>query len=242
MSRLLARSASAPLGGARITLKALKLVTLAAPCSCALSRCRTLGRVRSGAPEKPAEISPNTRFRSRPFRLTGLPGRFPASGKAAGWKCGSELRLQFVYLSTKNTILKRYDGRFKDLFQEVFDEEFADKFKAKNITYEHRLIDDMVASALKWHGELVWACKNYDGDVQSDSVAQGFRLARPDDLGAADAGRQDRGSRGCARHGDAPLSRAPEGQADLDQPDRLDLRLDAGPRSIAARSMARPTW
>jgi isocitrate dehydrogenase len=79
-----------------------------------------------------------------------------------------------VYLSTKNTILKRYDGRFKDLFQEVFDKEFADKFKAKNITYEHRLIDDMVASALKWHGEFIWACKNYDGDVQSDTVAQGF--------------------------------------------------------------------
>jgi isocitrate dehydrogenase len=79
-----------------------------------------------------------------------------------------------VYLSTKNTILKRYDGRFKDLFQEVFDREFADKFKAKKIVYEHRLIDDMVASALKWHGEFVWACKNYDGDVQSDTVAQGF--------------------------------------------------------------------
>jgi isocitrate dehydrogenase len=79
-----------------------------------------------------------------------------------------------VYLSTKNTILKKYDGRFKDLFQKVFDEEFADKFKAKNITYEHRLIDDMVASAMKWEGGYVWACKNYDGDVQSDSVAQGF--------------------------------------------------------------------
>ena len=79
-----------------------------------------------------------------------------------------------VYLSTKNTILKRYDGRFMDLFQKVFDEEFAAKFKAKNIVYEHRLIDDMVASALKWHGEFVWACKNYDGDVQSDTVAQGF--------------------------------------------------------------------
>src|SRR4051812_14134734 len=79
-----------------------------------------------------------------------------------------------VYLSTKNTILKRYDGRFMDLFQKVFDEEFAAKFKAKNITYEHRLIDDMVASAMKWHGEFVWACKNYDGDVQSDQVAQGF--------------------------------------------------------------------
>src|ERR1700743_1382060 len=79
-----------------------------------------------------------------------------------------------VYLSTKNTILKAYDGRFKDLFQEVFDKEFAAKFKAAGITYEHRLIDDMVASALKWEGGYVWACKNYDGDVQSDTVAQGF--------------------------------------------------------------------
>ena len=79
-----------------------------------------------------------------------------------------------LYLSTKNTILKAYDGRFKDLFQEVFDAEFADKFAAAGITYEHRLIDDMVASALKWSGKFVWACKNYDGDVQSDTVAQGF--------------------------------------------------------------------
>ncbi|HEY2069293.1 MAG TPA: NADP-dependent isocitrate dehydrogenase [Rhizomicrobium sp.] len=79
-----------------------------------------------------------------------------------------------VYLSTKNTILKAYDGRFKDLFQEVFDAEFAAKFKDAGITYEHRLIDDMVASALKWEGGYVWACKNYDGDVQSDTVAQGF--------------------------------------------------------------------
>ena len=80
-----------------------------------------------------------------------------------------------VYLSTKNTIMKAYDGRFKDLFQEVFDNEgFAEQFKAKNMVYEHRLIDDMVASALKWSGKFVWACKNYDGDVQSDTVAQGF--------------------------------------------------------------------
>jgi isocitrate dehydrogenase len=79
-----------------------------------------------------------------------------------------------VYLSTKNTILKTYDGRFKDLFQEIFDKEFAAKFKEKKIGYEHRLIDDMVASALKWSGGFVWACKNYDGDVQSDTVAQGF--------------------------------------------------------------------
>jgi isocitrate dehydrogenase len=79
-----------------------------------------------------------------------------------------------VYLSTKNTILKAYDGRFKDLFEEVFEAEFKDRFEAKGILYEHRLIDDMVAAALKWHGEFVWACKNYDGDVQSDTVAQGF--------------------------------------------------------------------
>ena len=79
-----------------------------------------------------------------------------------------------VYLSTKNTIMKAYDGRFKDLFQEVFDAEFKTKFEAANITYEHRLIDDMVACAMKWSGGFVWACKNYDGDVQSDTVAQGF--------------------------------------------------------------------
>ena len=87
-------------------------------------------------------------------------------GLALGWP---------VYLSTKNTIMKAYDGRFKDLFQEVFDTEgFAEQFKAKGMVYEHRLIDDMVASALKWSGKFVWACKNYDGDVQSDTVAQGF--------------------------------------------------------------------
>ncbi|MGD9806698.1 MAG: NADP-dependent isocitrate dehydrogenase [Hyphomicrobiaceae bacterium] len=79
-----------------------------------------------------------------------------------------------VYLSTKNTILKRYDGRFKDLFQDVFDTEFKDKFAEAKLTYEHRLIDDMVAASLKWSGGYVWACKNYDGDVQSDTVAQGF--------------------------------------------------------------------
>ncbi len=79
-----------------------------------------------------------------------------------------------VYLSTKNTILKAYDGQFKDLFQEVFDDEFASEFAAAGLTYEHRLIDDMVAAAMKWEGGYVWACKNYDGDVQSDTVAQGF--------------------------------------------------------------------
>ncbi len=79
-----------------------------------------------------------------------------------------------LYFSTKNTIMKAYDGRFKDIFQEVFDSEFKDRFEAAGITYEHRLIDDMVAAALKWNGGFVWACKNYDGDVQSDIVAQGF--------------------------------------------------------------------
>ena len=79
-----------------------------------------------------------------------------------------------LYLSTKNTILKAYDGRFKDIFQEVYDNEFKEKFEKENISYEHRLIDDMVAAAIKWKGGFVWACKNYDGDVQSDIVAQGF--------------------------------------------------------------------
>jgi isocitrate dehydrogenase len=79
-----------------------------------------------------------------------------------------------VYLSTKNTILKTYDGRFKDIFQKVFESEFESKFKKNNITYEHRLIDDMVACAMKWSGKYIWACKNYDGDVQSDTVAQGY--------------------------------------------------------------------
>jgi isocitrate dehydrogenase len=79
-----------------------------------------------------------------------------------------------VYLSTKNTILKAYDGRFKDIFEEVFESQFKERFKEAGIEYQHRLIDDMVASALKWSGKFVWACKNYDGDVQSDQVAQGF--------------------------------------------------------------------
>src|SRR5205807_4290298 len=79
-----------------------------------------------------------------------------------------------LYLSTKNTIVKIYDGRFKDIFQEVFDAEFKDKFAEKKLTYEHRLIDDMVAAAMKWSGGYIWACKNYDGDVQSDTVAQGY--------------------------------------------------------------------
>jgi isocitrate dehydrogenase len=79
-----------------------------------------------------------------------------------------------LYLSTKNTILKKYDGRFKDIFEDIYQKEFKKEFDAAGIVYEHRLIDDMVASALKWNGNFVWACKNYDGDVQSDTVAQGF--------------------------------------------------------------------
>jgi isocitrate dehydrogenase len=91
------------------------------------------------------------------------------------------LKLEWpVYLSTKDTILKKYDGRFKDIFQEIYDLEFKELFKTKNITYEHRLIDDLVASAMKWNGKFIWACKNYDGDVQSDSVAQGFGSLRHD--------------------------------------------------------------
>jgi len=113
---------------------------------------------------------------------------FPAAGVAMGMYNLDESITDFarasmnyalgrgwpLYLSTKNTILKGYDGRFKDIFAEVFETEFKDQFQAAGIVYEHRLIDDMVASALKWHGEFVWACKNYDGDVQSDQVAQGF--------------------------------------------------------------------
>ena len=113
---------------------------------------------------------------------------FPASGVAMGMYNLDEsirgfaqaclnyglLRNWPVYLSTKNTILKAYDGRFKDIFQDVYDKEFKSDFEKRRLTYEHRLIDDMVASALKWNGNFVWACKNYDGDVQSDTVAQGF--------------------------------------------------------------------
>ena len=135
-----------------------------------------------------------------------------------------------VYLSTKNTILKRYDGRFKDLFAEVYEAEFKADFEAAGITYEHRLIDDMVAAAMKWEGGYVWACKNYDGDVQSDTVAQGFGSLGLMTSVLMSRRRQDGRGRGRARHRHPSLPPAPAGQADLDQPDRLDLRLDARPR------------
>src|SRR3981081_2518921 len=126
-----------------------------------------------------------------------------------------------VYLSTKNTIVKVYDGRFKDIFQEIYDSEFKAEFEKKKIFYEHRLIDDMVASALKWSGGYVWACKHYDGAVPADHVAHGrggpgLRLAGIDDLSATDAGRQDGRGRGRPWHGDAPLPRISEGPGNLD--------------------------
>ena len=136
-----------------------------------------------------------------------------------------------VYLSTKNTIVKVYDGRFKDIFQEIYDTEFKAEFEKKKIFYEHRLIDDMVAAALKWSGGYVWACKNYDGDVQSDTVAQGYGslglmtsvLMTPD--GKVVEAEAAHGT--VTRHYRA----APEGRADLDQLGRLDLCLDARARA-----------
>ena len=147
-----------------------------------------------------------------------------------------------VYMSTKNTILKVYDGRFKDLFQEVFDQEFKAEFDKRGLTYEHRLIDDMVASAMKWEGGYVWACKNYDGDVQSDTVAQGFGslglmtsvLMTPEgDVVEAEAG---------ARHRHPPLPPAPEGPG-RPRPTR-SRRSSPGPAacSTAPSSTTRPTW
>ncbi len=133
-----------------------------------------------------------------------------------------------LYLSTKNTILKVYDGRFKDIFQQIFDAEFKDKYAAAKLTYEHRLIDDMVAASLKWSRlrlgvqELRW--RRAIGHRRAR-----LRLARPDDLRADHAGRQDDGSRSRAWHGDASLSPAPKRRTDLDQFGRLDLRLDARP-------------
>ena len=118
-----------------------------------------------------------------------------------------------------------------ELFQQIFDTEFKAEFDKKKITYEHRLIDDMVAAALKWSGGYIWACKNYDGDVQSDTVAQGFGSLGLMTSVLHHARRQDGGGGSRARHRHAPLPRASEGQGDLDQLDRLHLRLDARPRA-----------
>ena len=118
--------------------------------------------------------------------------------------------------------------------------EFKAEFDAAGLTYEHRLIDDMVAAALKWEGGYVWACKNYDGDVQSDIVAQGFGSLGLMTSVLMTPGRQDGRGRGGPRHGDPSLPRAPEGQPDVDQPDRVDLRLDPGPRPPRQARRARP--
>ena len=135
-----------------------------------------------------------------------------------------------LYLSTKNTILKAYDGRFKDIFAEIFETEFKAEFEAAGICYEHRLIDDMVAQVIKGDGGIVWACKNYDGDVESDIVAQGFGSLGLMTSVLMTPGRPDGRGRGRARHRDPALPPAPAGQADLDEPDRVDLRLDPGAR------------
>ena len=131
-----------------------------------------------------------------------------------------------VYLSTKNTILKAYDGAFKDIFADIFAADYAERFAAAGLTYEHRLIDDMVASALKWEGGYVWACKNYDGDVQSDTVAQGFgSLGLMTSVLMTADGKTVEAE---AAHGTVTrhYRAAPGRQAHLDQPDRVDLCLD----------------
>ena len=134
-----------------------------------------------------------------------------------------------VYLSTKNTILKAYDGTFKDTFQRVFDADFKKAFEGKGLTYEHRLIDDMVAANLKWGGGYLWACKNYDGDVQSDTVAQGYgSLGLMTSVLMSPDGKAGRG-RSRARHSDAPLPASSAGETNVHEPDRVDLRVDAGP-------------
>ena len=145
-----------------------------------------------------------------------------------------------LYLSTKNTILKQYDGRFMELFQQIFDAEFKAEFDKKKITYEHRLIDDMVAAAHEVGGRLCLGLQELRRRRAVGRRGAGLRLARPDDLGADHAGRQGGGSGSRARHRDAPLPPAPEGPGDLDQLDRLDLRLDARPRpSRQARQQRR---
>jgi isocitrate dehydrogenase len=135
-----------------------------------------------------------------------------------------------LYLSTKNTILKKYDGRFKDIFEDIYQKHYKADFAKAGITYEHRLIDDMVAAAMKWSGGFIWACKNYDGDVQSDIVAQGFGSLGLDDQRADDARRQDDGSRSRAWNRYPPLPPAPARKSHQHQPHREHLRLDPRPR------------
>ena len=142
-----------------------------------------------------------------------------------------------VYLSTKNTILKRYDGRFKDIFAEIFESEFKADFEAAGITYEHRLIDDMVAAGAEVGGRLRVGLQELRRRRAVRHRRAGLRLARPDDQRADDRRRQDRRGRGRARHRHPPLPPAPAGQAHLDQPDRLDLRLDPG--AVGARAHGR---
>ena len=134
-----------------------------------------------------------------------------------------------LYLSTKNTILKAYDGRFKDIFQEIYEAEFKAEFEAAGIWYEHRLIDDMVAQVIKGDGGDRVGVQELRRGRRVRHRRAGFRLPRPDDQRAADPGRQDHGGRGRAWHGDPALPAAPAGQGDLDQPDRVDLRLDPRP-------------
>ena len=141
-----------------------------------------------------------------------------------------------VYLSTKNTILKAYDGRFKDIFAEIFDKEFKAEFAARGLTYEHRLIDDMVAACLKWSGGYVWALQELRRRRAVRHRGARLRLARPDDQRVDDARRQDRARRSRARHRDPPLPPASAGARDLDQRHRLGVRLD---RRLEAPRQAR---
>ena len=136
-----------------------------------------------------------------------------------------------VYLSTKNTILKAYDGRFKDIFQAVYEAEFKADFEKAGITYEHRLIDDMVASAMKWTGGYVWACKKLRWRRTVRPGGTRLWLAGPDDVGAHDTRWQDGGSRSGPRHRDPPLPPAPAGQGNLHQLDRVNLRLVRWPQA-----------
>ena len=133
-----------------------------------------------------------------------------------------------LYLSTKNTILKKYDGRFKDIFEEIYQKEFKQKYVDADISYEHRLIDDMVASALKWNGNFVWACKNYDGDVQSDTIAQGFGSLGPNDIRFNYTRRKNHGGRSCTWNCNKTLSRPSGWQIYFNQPNCFYFCMDPG--------------